>query len=99
MTLYRAAVVAWCVALAGCASPNLFVVDQEGKPIEGAEIYKVYPSFSEHYSTTDRNGAACIGEPSARPEFPYYVIKKAGYQTLELRDALPLRVTLLHGSP
>ena len=78
-----------CLFIAGC-TPNLFVKDDSGKPVEGAEVWGV-GSVTKRLATTDSAGSARVSVwPSGT------VVKKPGYQDYWLKptDAEPYRLTL-----
>lgn len=76
-------------ALAGC-TPNLFVKDENGKPVEGAEVWGI-GSVSKRLATTGSDGSARVSVwPSAT------VVRKPGYQEYWLKptDPEPYHLTL-----
>jgi len=80
--------------LAGCA-PNLYVTDEQGNPVEGAEIWRL-GSVARRIAVTDQEGTARI---YVSPEGT--VIRKEGYSPhlLRLNDPEPRRVALRRSNP
>ncbi len=104
-TLLRSAALLICIAGAGCASPNLFVVDQDGRPVEGATITAAWPSFNGPVATTDGDGAAQIDVSqgsSLQPEMLSFSVEKQGYQPapfVHAQQPQPFRIVLRRTGP
>jgi hypothetical protein len=91
--------------LISCAQPNLLVVDQDGKPVEGATIIAAWPSFDRPVATTDEDGAARIDVSqgsSIQPEMLSFSVEKQGYQPVPFVHAQqppPFRIVLRRAGP
>ncbi|HVR85919.1 MAG TPA: carboxypeptidase-like regulatory domain-containing protein [Planctomycetota bacterium] len=105
MALLQAFALGACLMAAGCAAPNLFVVDEEGRPVEGATVTAARPSFIGPVATTDQEGAARIeisSGSSLRPEMLTLSVKKPGYQevrNIDAQQAQPIRILLRRSAP
>jgi len=89
--------------LLSCASPNLFVVDENGSPVEGATVRGTWPSVDQPVATTDRSGAAHVdvSSGSLRPAMDSMTIRKPGFQsvTVDAQQSQPLHVVLRRVGP
>jgi hypothetical protein len=77
-----------CLFIAGCSnqSVSIFVLDENGKPIEGAEVIPMSLGMNYPALLTDSNGMVKL--PSVPQEIKWVDVKKTGYQRL----ALPVEV-------
>jgi len=89
--------------LLSCASPNLFVVDENGSPVEGAAVKGTWPSVDQPVATTDRSGAAHVdvSSGSLRPAMVSMTIWKPGFQSVavDAQQPQPFRVVLRRAGP
>ncbi len=91
--------------LVSCSQPNLLVVDQDGKPVEGATITAAWPSFNSPVATTDLDGAAQVDVShgsSIRPEMQSFSVERQGYQSaafVDAQQAQPFRIILSRAGP
>src|SRR6267142_7015357 len=70
--------------LAGCSSPDLIIVDTNGKPIAGAKIVGASLSIGGQSTISDKNGQAKI--PSAVQETKWVSIYKDEFRAVENID-------------
>ncbi len=100
-----AALLLLTLPLISCAQPNLLVVDQDGKPVEGAAIIAAWPSFDRPVATTDGDGAAQIDVSqgsSLRPEMLSFSVEKQGYEPapfVHAQQPQPFRIVLRRAGP
>jgi hypothetical protein len=100
-----AALLLLTLPLFSCTSPNLFVVDENGRPIDGATITAVWPSTVGPVATTDEDGAARIDVSqgsSIRPEMLSFSVEKQGNHLAGFVDAhqpQPFRIVLRRVGP
>lgn len=91
------------LSIAGCSSPNVFVVDERGDPIEGATIIGSWPSTGGVITTTDGKGCARIettAGSSIRPAMLSFSVSKPGFEEISIQDLRPevFRITLRRSS-
>src|SRR5882724_4267855 len=83
------------VLLSGCATSDVVVKDQNGKPIEGAKVAGT--SVGGPFTMTNAKGEAPIPEATR-----YIAVSKAGYTEGDLIDGIqptPIMVELVQCSP
>lgn len=81
--------------LAGCATARVRVVDGEGRPVEGAAVTGIYPSFQASPARTDADGVATLSS-----DVHWISVSADGFEDarVDRPDRWPLEIPLRRAS-